>query len=125
MGENEQLQLWCSWLSRSPHTREVPGSSPGSCIFVFINHVQNLSRNTLADVFHHCFLLIVSFDELFKGYYNLIFFIEKKRNIPFCLFLWEDALIFDDGVVGVIVVIVIIVWMGSGLCPGATKDIIQ
>ena len=67
-----------------------------------------------------CFL-----DELFKGYYNLIFFIEKKRNIPFCLFLWEDALIFDDDVVGVIVVIVIIVWMGSGLCPGATKDIIQ
>jgi hypothetical protein len=24
---------WCSWLSRSPHTRKVPGSNPGLDIF--------------------------------------------------------------------------------------------
>ena len=27
---------WCSWLSHSPHTRKVPGSNPGECIFYTI-----------------------------------------------------------------------------------------
>ena len=27
------LHPWCSWLSRSLHTREAPGSNPGGCIF--------------------------------------------------------------------------------------------
>jgi hypothetical protein len=38
--------LWCSWLSRSLHTREVPGSIPGKCIFnlfTFLYKTINLS----------------------------------------------------------------------------------
>ena len=40
---NQEMFGWCSWLSRAPHTREVPSSILGSNIFIFLFFVFFLS----------------------------------------------------------------------------------